>query len=1252
MAAVSWDFEPRNVAFTLSVHATFHPSVGSASVSIPWLDATGALSSSASVGPLSALGADASRGSRSVHHRPGARRVRAEKELGSLPVTLALVQALRQAALPIKVLLPGPSGEAVEVLSSARVHLGPLLLAGGAAEPSSEDAESEEGASQGAQVAWTRPGKPQRVAAVLTDSIGVAGLYSLDIYISTDIPILSREMLDKLMPVCFTMEAVSSLPNESWLPDKYEDIHLEVYPQLSRVTSALADQLPHLRSIARPHDATARFSEPVVWFLGLTPPHVVREWLQHEGLVVEIHDRDVRTAEANGVGQEVGTEGGPPKLSGAELNVLLDRHGGHGEAVKRKPHPHGVARFQFGALLESRSLQVNLRSEVLPNRSDKKRTRAEAMKDGLPAKGLMDTEEGVGLVAQRSALDKREDTTDYHACGCVITLRASLAVPFPDMRAVQEKEHGQRQDHWAAHEQKHGEEGNIFVATPAQVDESAPAKHGVPRELPFRAKVALAGGSELVGPWRKQRVHAEDDERQLRAAAEVQADGAEDPTAAVRALHEELHQQPPHGLDCRFERFGRVVLVVDEGELDVISKVIKKVVVWNAGMKGLDPNKAEINTYQLSADERADPHLDILTGFSVLDRKARVMVLEGLRGKEGLKQLLEAIDRDGRPNSSGFKLLYNPDIGFSQRAYADFGTLCLTQIKIRMPLEKLAAQPELYAPGGLVANDTLEANQAVKLLMELRHMARLRGLRQGSAFPKAAHLVSLRILYGGFMTDAEMAGRPAAAAEGKAAADRGLSATGALAGAPGTRSLTDLGGVETLKFGELEGASLIKTTRKAPTEHRNTTYDESKKLTTSASAPNFHATNRDLVAKRSLENAKVNEANGKNKYKEAPFLEGQVVHMYSQQKLCSVEKQKDWLREKMDKEQGTKMYTYSENYQSGHFEFSGAKGPGLSTHEAACPNDTYANAEGDDRQPWRVIHSRPKEEFRKPSLPIDAARAEELHEAFVDNEWQTLPIGQERRLPIATHIRFEPDKVPHTRRITERPFDASKMQPGPQNFGPKAMWESVHYHGRAPGEDVYIEAERHLIREKEHARSKMLAGATMRTFSQGGTRKCIQDTDRYEQALKDTPSRRLRGRLDDPMPVGTQHQEEFHENGNPRMQWHGRLRENDSSPPFDVNTGTYMPRDKDGGSGMKRSLTSGTLGKAPWRHGADSFEKTKEAGNYVSERDFNTTKPPESRRHNESHVWKNASRTMTQDHEKQQLPYQLPVHYGVAHLIT
>lgn len=354
----------------------------------------------------------------------------------------------------------------------------------------------------------------------------------------------------------------------------------------------------------------------------------------------------------------------------------------------------------------------------------------------------------------------------------------------------------------------------------------------------------------------------------------------------------------------------------------------------------------------------------------------------------------------------------------------------------------------------------------------------------------------------------------------------------------------------------------------------------------------------------------------------------------------------------MDKEADKTMWTYGDVYLSQNFEFSGAAPPGILPPRPVRKDDSYANVPGDSRPPWRATPARPKEEFRKPPLDVSEMRKEDLHEPFSENEWRRFAVGEERTKPIAVQVTYDPDKIPHQRRVAEKPFDRCRLQPGPRDFGPQDMWESVHYHGRAPGELVGEEVERHNIRERSQSAAKILAGTDMHAFSQSATRKCITDSDRYESVLKDTPSRRLRGRVDEAMPVGIRHVEPYHDTGNPMKEWQARLRENDSSPPYEVNTGTYLPRDPEAGSGLKRSLTSGTLKKAPWRHGAAPFEDTKEVASYVSAKNFDSTGRRPGMKHDESQVSKRPQRVTIQEHERKQLPYQRPIDYGVVKLLS
>jgi len=1084
-----WDFEPRNVNFNLTVLATFHPSVGSASVLVPFLDAAGEVTRTETVGPLNGLEPDPVEDG--VRCRPGAIRVRTERPLGAYDVKMELVRGIQKAMLPISVQLPGEGGAAaVTAAGAARLHLGGLLLAGGGAAPEAA-AEGEE--DPGPPRLLPRP-RPSEVGATWTQTIGIAGLFRLEIRISTDVPVLSRPMLERLLPCCFTVDTVRGLPNEDWLPEKCEDVFVEIYPQTSSVTAPLSEECARRKSESRPHDSVARFEEPVVWLLGLASPHVVRDWLHHEGLVVEVHDRDPRKkAKAT---PDAEAEGGVPD----------EAVEGEAAVPKKEFHSHGLARFLLQPLLSAPALEVLLRADVFPARGDKKRRRAEAMMEGLRTEGLLE-EEGRDRVERRAGLDKREDTTDYHFFGTVCTVRASLAVAIPQAAEIRRRDEEALQEQWVAGEQQHqaaeGAPSNIFVASEGPEEATATAHPGAPRALPYRAKLKTASGEEVAGPWRRSLERAEEDEKLLleaQAPKDEETSAEPDDEAAQAAAQQLLAAPRERGLDLRHERYGRVVIVVDENDTPTIQKVLTTVRTRNAETLGVNAVGSELNIYILKEEQRNDPHLDLLTGFSLLDGKCRLMVVEGLRDG-GLQQLLEAVPRNERGNSAGFKMLYNPEVGFSERIYTEFGKAVLRQIKIKLPLEQLATQSKLYSVQGIMSDDTLAAMEAPKMLMELKHKARLHKLREGVSFPRAQHMENLEILYGGYVTDAELDGEPSHSTRAlaeigfvKGAAEKKheatLAAAEATASAPAAleRGLAGLSAeaacLEEAMATSGAAATLSKSARnpamsgRTALDQENTAYKRTLQMRKSESAPDFAKTNIEAVKMRSEENVRVNDLLGKNRQRETPFLEGEEVFLYSQQRLNCTEKQKVWMRKHMDQEQDKKMWTYGADFLSQSFDFSGAKEPGIHAHEPSAPNDSYAVLPGDDRPPWRgIIHSRPKEEFKKMARDLGPARPEELHEAFVEGEWQNLAVDPSRRKPLAAEVRFEVDKIPHHRRITERPFDATRMQPRAKDFGPKCGFESVHYHGRLPGEALFGQSHKEVPSRCGYTSSKNPVGS-------------------------------------------------------------------------------------------------------------------------------------------------------------------------------
>lgn len=1211
-----WDFDPRDVTFTISLRATFNPLVKDAVVTAKWPDINGQ-PAPLSFGPLSSLEADTSP-QLTASPKPGQRSVVAVKEIGTFPLNLAFVESLRTGKMSISIKL---KPEGVEQNKTAQLHLGPLLMSGGSSEPFGRSLEKS--------LKRTTRFLGSKVVANCSDDLKVAGLYQLEVQVSTNISVLSTPMLEKLMPACFTVEAVRGLPNEPWLTKSCEEVFLEVYPRTSPTTMSLATACPRALSGPKPHDALIRFSEPVVWFLGTAPLHAVRDWLQHDGIVVEVHDRN-------------------PSGSGLQTAAQV---------------PHGVANFQLSPLLEPIALEIALSADVFPARGDKKKRRAEAMKgDALKAEGLLD-EEGRALIARKLAagLDKREDTIGYHGVGTVCSARVALAMPLPQASAIQTREEEAQFQRFATEEVKQGDT-NVWRAS-GQVQ-------------PYRAKLAGA----VVGPWRRTLAQAVEDEQQLLAAgaaakAKLQGTSAAvDPATLAKAeaeamqnLASDLTSNGKEGFDLRYERYSRLVYIAEDTDLPSVQAVLNAVKRHNAKVLGIDADSAELVLHQFSKEQREDPHLDILTGFAVLDKNvSRVIVVEGLREREGLKTLLKAAPRglehpdydetmfeqQGTPakrRRQPLRLLHNPSIGFAERLYLDFGP-CLKSIKIRMPLEKLATQPELYIWSVAQTKETLAAAHAPKLLLGLKQAQRVGFLRQGAPFPAPEHLVNLEILYGDYVTDEELAGFPPPMAKPRPSSNatrktcHGSESTFQAAEFL-SQAVTDKG-LQTMK-------TAAERALRAPTNMDNHAYEDALAMRRSCSVPNFVSANRAVVKQKSEENTKRNDFLGKKRQREGPFQEGQQVFNYSTQRLNSTEIQKAWMREKMDPQQKTKMWSYNEAYLSQSFDFSGAVPPGKREHEPSCPNDTYANLSGDNRLAWRVTQARKPEVLRKMSIELSEGRIEELKTAFVENEWNLIASGDERHRPVAEHVTFNLNKTPHLTRTIEQPFHPALAKPNPIGyFGNPTDLESVHYHGREPGESRGAEAAAHNMKLRG-SQGAFLGASQLKTFSKS-SRTCITDLDRTEPVLKDVPAMQLRGDIDKRAPSSIRIYEPYHDLGRPDKEWHARLRENDGSPPYDVGAGAYIRRLPENEIATKLGCTAGTLGKAPWSHGSHGATVVKAASltgrgltashAYPAAQDFRNKKLDPDK----LSIVKNATRTPISSVERSSsLQYLRPKHYGV-----
>ncbi|XP_054572876.1 uncharacterized protein CFAP92 isoform X3 [Eptesicus fuscus] len=147
-------------------------------------------------------------------------------------------------------------------------------------------------------------------------------------------------------------------------------------------------------------------------------------------------------------------------------------------------------------------------------------------------------------------------------------------------------------------------------------------------------------------------------------------------------------------------QFGRIVFVFDTKKISLLYSLLQDITMINA--KALDLDSYPITNIQqiLSAFKirvkiQERPDLDVLTGFHLLDGKIHLLILEGL-ADQGLKRLWESHQsRITRAEYGKYKVLYNSQLLFQQRLYADLDTI-LYHMHLCKPLSQLMKHVALH----------------------------------------------------------------------------------------------------------------------------------------------------------------------------------------------------------------------------------------------------------------------------------------------------------------------------------------------------------------------------------------------------------------------------------------------------------------------------------------------------------------------------------------------------------------------------
>lgn len=158
-------------------------------------------------------------------------------------------------------------------------------------------------------------------------------------------------------------------------------------------------------------------------------------------------------------------------------------------------------------------------------------------------------------------------------------------------------------------------------------------------------------------------------------------------------------------------------------------------------------NATYLNTKELTDEERNDRTFDFLGGYEIIDTEMRLFVIEGLGGpNNSIDQFYRANERQA-PNSKNFKMLYNPNIKYKNRAYINFN-VALKLIKLRTSLTQTVGAPEIY----LRSKVPEDMYDTIVKFAEMRKLDRANLVANFDLFPSYENLVTFERKYGDSIT--------------------------------------------------------------------------------------------------------------------------------------------------------------------------------------------------------------------------------------------------------------------------------------------------------------------------------------------------------------------------------------------------------------------------------------------------------------------------------------------------------------------
>ncbi|XP_072136456.1 uncharacterized protein cfap92 isoform X1 [Mobula birostris] len=213
-------------------------------------------------------------------------------------------------------------------------------------------------------------------------------------------------------------------------------------------------------------------------------------------------------------------------------------------------------------------------------------------------------------------------------------------------------------------------------------------------------------------------------------------------------------------------QFGRIIYIFDYNNRTFLHSLLEQVGSINSLALCLDSQSSGKGSEggsvdaELSPDSELKPSsnldsvsiynvhggsvssLNVVTGFHVMDGIIHLFVLEGLKNK-GLRTLWEKLPIRSVAGEEGVKVLYNSELSFHQRLYANLGDY-IYHLYLHEPLSNIIKQPLLYVRD-MAPQDCFQALHRLQCICSAK---KLREVVQGDLFPTAAMIMVLSREFG------------------------------------------------------------------------------------------------------------------------------------------------------------------------------------------------------------------------------------------------------------------------------------------------------------------------------------------------------------------------------------------------------------------------------------------------------------------------------------------------------------------------